>query len=139
MVELAPVIGRSPRSVKRFVNCYRLLKAALDKEDLARVTRDGTFRTIMLLLGLVTGLPDVAPALLADLREAEKTKTPVAWAHEAAERLELQKRERWADLLPALEQLKEMSKVSTIRPFVDAAELVDRFSFSPVRSAPSAR
>lgn len=130
MVELASVIGRSPRSVKRYVNCYRLLKSALDREELARANHDGRFRTIMLLLGLVTGLPDIAPALLADLRQAEKTKAPVAWAHEAAKRLNLQKRERWNSLLPAFTQLQH---VQTIRPLVEAADLVDRFSFSPVR------
>lgn len=134
MVELAPVIGRSPRSVKRFVNCYRLLKTALDQDEMARATRDGTFRTTMLLLGMVTGLPDIAPALLSDLLQAEQTKAPVAWAHEAAKRLALEKRERWEDLLPAIARLKEVSKVSTIRPLVEAADLVDRFSFSPVRT-----
>ena len=136
MLELAPVIGRSPRSVKRFVNCYRLLKSALDRDDLAQATRDGTFRTTMLLLGMVTGLPDIAPALLADLRQAERTKAPVLWAHEAAKRLELHKRERWADLLPSIVQLQEVFKVSTILPLVEAGELVDRFSFSPVRTPP---
>jgi len=134
MVELASVIGRSPRSVKRFVNCYRLLKSALDSDDLARASRDGTFRTTMLLLGVVTGLPDIAPALLADLRQAEKTKTPVQWAHEAAKRLELRKWERWEDLLPAIVQLAAASKLSTIRPLAEAADLVDRFSFSPMRT-----
>jgi hypothetical protein len=138
MVELALVIGRSPRSVKRFVNCYRLLKTALDKDELARVTRDGTFRTTMLLLGLVSGLPDIAPSLLADLRGTKKTTTPVAWAHQVEKRLGLSQRERWKEFLPAIERLKNVSGVATIRPLVEAADLVDRFSFSPVRSAPSA-
>ena len=78
--------------------------------------------TTMLLLGLVTGLPDVAPALLADLRQATKTTTPATWLREAAKRLELPKRERWEDLVPALMQLKELSKVSTVRPLVEAAD-----------------
>jgi hypothetical protein len=137
MVELALVIGRSPRSVKRFVNCYRLLKTALDKDELARVARDGTFRATMLLLGLMSGLPDIAPALLTDLRSTKKTTTPTAWAHAAAKRLALGERERWKEFLPAIERLNKVSRVSTIRPLVDAADLVDRFSFSPVRSAPS--
>ena len=137
MVELALVIGRSPRSVKRFVNCYRLLKTALDKKDLERANQDGTFRTTMLLLGLVSGLPDIAPSLLADLRGAKKTITPVAWARQAAKRLELGQRERWREFLPAIQRLSEVSKVTTIGPLVKAADLVDRFSFSPVRSAPS--
>jgi len=83
---------------------------------------------------MVTGLPDIAPALLTDLRQTEKTKTPEAWAQEAAKRLELHKRERWEDMLSAIVQLKEVSNVSTIHPLVQAADLVDRFSFSPVRA-----
>ncbi len=137
MVELSPIIGRSPRSVKRFVNCYRLLKSALDKDELAKVTRDGTFRTTMFVLGLMTGLPDIAPVLLADLRKAKETQAPAAWTRGAAKRLALDSRERWADVYPAIDQLRKVSKVSTLRPLMKAAELVDRFSFSPVRSASS--
>jgi hypothetical protein len=131
MIELAPVIGRSPRSVKRFVNCYRLLKSALDKEDLAQATRGENFRTTMFLLGMVTGLPDIAPALLADLRQTGKTLE--SWADLAAKRVELHKRE--TDLREAIELLKGVSKRSTIDLLVKAADLVDRFSFSPVRKA----
>jgi hypothetical protein len=139
MVELAPIIGRSPRSVKRFVNCYRLLKSALDPDDLARVTRDGTVQTVMLLLGLVTGLPDVAPALLANLRQAERTLTPMAWAHQAGRQLKLETHRDWNDAVSVIEHLSGLSRVHTIRPLVAAADLVDRFSFSPVRTVPFSR
>lgn len=135
MLDLAPVIGRSPRCVKRFVNCYRLLKSALDQDELARVTRDGTFRTTMLLLGLVTGFPDIAPALLTNLREAEEDKPLEAWATEAAEGLTLSKRQRWEEALSVIKQLKKESKIETIRPLAHAAELVDRFTFSPAQAA----
>src|SRR5262249_28356009 len=137
MVELAPIIGRSPRSVKRFVNCYRLLKSAVDKDELAKVTRDGTFRTTMFLLGLMTGLPDIAPVLLGDLRRAKGTEAPTVWTRSAAKRLAPDNRERWADVYPAIDQLRKVSKISTLRPLIEAAQLVDRFSFSPVRSASS--
>jgi hypothetical protein len=135
MVELAPIIGRSPRSVKRFVNCYRLLKSTLDKDELAKVTRDGTFRTTMFLLGLMTGLPDIAPVLLAELCKANQTEDPAVWTRETAKRLGFDNRGRWADVSPAIDQLREVSEVSTLSPLMEAAGLVDRFSFSPVRSA----
>jgi hypothetical protein len=134
MSDLAPIIGRSPRSVKRFVNCYRLLKSALDKDALARVAQDGTFRTTMLLLGMVTGLPDIAPALLRDLRQCQKSTSPAAWIHEAAERLKLHAGDRWEDLLTPIENLKKDASVTTIRPLMEAADLVERFSFNPVRT-----
>ena len=132
MVSLSPVIGRSPRSVKRFINCYRLLKSTLDTSDLDRAERAGTFRTGMLLLGIVTGFPEAAPALLADLRDASRDQTPEAWARSAAERLQLEDRGKWADLLPVIRRLRQW-EVRTVAPLVDAAALVDRFSFSPVQ------
>jgi hypothetical protein len=132
MLTLASVIGRSPRSVKRFVNCYRLLKSTLDPMELDRATRSGTFRTSMLLLGMVTGFPEAAPALLADLRDAPRDQSPEAWARAAAKRLQLEDRHKWADLLPVISRLREWD-VNTNAPLVDAAALVDRFSFSPVQ------
>ncbi len=135
MVALASVIGRSPRAVKRFVNCYRLLKAALDPAELARAEHDGTFRTTMLLLGMVTGLPEFAPALLADLRTTAREVAPERWARDAADRLGLADERKWTELLPLIAQLRK-SGVKTLGPLVSAAALVDRFSFSPVRWAP---
>jgi hypothetical protein len=132
MLTLARVIGRSPRSVKRFVNCYRLLKSTLDPVELDRAKRSGTFRTSMLLLGIVTGFPEAAPALLADLRDARRDQAPEAWTRAAAKRLQLEERGKWAYLLPIISRLRQWD-VHTIAPLVDAAALVDRFSFSPVQ------
>lgn len=88
----------------------------------------------MLLLAMVTGLPDIAPALIADLRQAELTISPVEWAQEAAKGLHIGKRERWGDMMQAIVRIVAVSNVSTIAPLVEASYLVDRFSFSPVRS-----
>ncbi|HET9957128.1 MAG TPA: P-loop NTPase fold protein, partial [Polyangiaceae bacterium] len=73
MRELALVIGRSPRATKRFVNSYRLLKAALtDKErgELGLEPKSTSLnfeklRTPMLLLAIVTGAPSLAARFLA--------------------------------------------------------------------------
>lgn len=134
MVSLATVIGRSPRSVKRFVNCYRLLKSTIDPAELARSSRDGTFRTTMLLLGIVSGLPEIAPELLTDLRAAKAETSPAAWAREATQRLGLDERGKWGDLLPVLRSLHG-SGIGSIAPLAAAADHVDRFSFNPVRAA----
>jgi hypothetical protein len=132
MVSLSPVIGRSPRSVKRFVNCYRLLKSTLDPGELERARRSGSFRTSMLLLGIVTGFPEAASALLNDLRTADREVAPEAWARDVAKRLQLEERGKWAELLPAIGRLRVWN-VHTVGPLIDAAPLVDRFSFSPVQ------
>src|SRR6185436_7115712 len=120
MVSLATVIGRSPRSVKRFVNCYRLLKSSMDPADLARSTRDGSFRTTMLLLGIVSGLPEIAPELLTDLRAAPKETAPDEWARGAAERLALDARGKWGGVLAALQSLPSQG-ISSIAPLATVA------------------
>jgi hypothetical protein len=65
MKRLAPLIGRSPRNVKRFLNCYRLIRAGLRAEVRPRTAsgpEDSSFnyRAIMLLLAVVTGEREVA-------------------------------------------------------------------------------
>jgi hypothetical protein len=66
MGELARFIGRSPRATKRFVNVYRLIKAALpaDEKFVGSASAPGPFRGVMLLLALVTGVPTLSLAAL---------------------------------------------------------------------------
>jgi hypothetical protein len=65
MDELAPLLGRSPRALKRFVNTYRLVKASLSPaEQVAFLRRDdgvmSDFQIVLFLLAVDTGLPDVS-------------------------------------------------------------------------------
>lgn len=68
MHELAPLIGRSPRATKRFVNSYRLLKASLTDGDRQRFQivegALGPLAVPLLMLAVVTGVPDVARAFV---------------------------------------------------------------------------
>ncbi|HEX3444379.1 MAG TPA: hypothetical protein VHS80_06645 [Chthoniobacterales bacterium] len=68
MGELARFIGRSPRATKRFVNVYRLIKAALPADEIdafvGSASAPGPFRGVMLLLALVTGVPTLSLAAL---------------------------------------------------------------------------
>jgi KAP family P-loop domain len=66
---LAPLLDRSPRALKRFVNVYRLMKASLPLEELDDfLEEDGPlgapFNTVLLLLAVVNGLPALSDALL---------------------------------------------------------------------------
>jgi hypothetical protein len=71
MAQLAPIIGRSPRATKRFVNVYRLLKAAVPADTLdafvGSLAAPGDFRAPMLLLAVTTGLPMLTPHLFHDI------------------------------------------------------------------------
>jgi hypothetical protein len=68
MDEVAPLMPRTPRAVKRFVNIYRLYKAALSPSDLDkfldREGHQGNFRAVQVLLALVIGTPDFAKAVV---------------------------------------------------------------------------
>jgi hypothetical protein len=59
---LTPILGDSPRAVKRFVNVYRLMKA-LEEPRRAGFADDrpgSDYQPVMLLLAVITGLPAVS-------------------------------------------------------------------------------
>ncbi|HWT00288.1 MAG TPA: P-loop NTPase fold protein [Pyrinomonadaceae bacterium] len=65
MMALARVIGRTPRTLKRFVNVYRIIKAGLTDEKFYSFKgagdADGEFRAVLVLLSVSHGSPEVAP------------------------------------------------------------------------------
>ena len=69
MSAVAPLVGTTPRTVKRFVNTYRLLKARAD--DPAEFSRPqgsiGDHEAVAFLLAVVTGRPGVYQRLLPAL------------------------------------------------------------------------
>ncbi|HEX7072132.1 MAG TPA: P-loop NTPase fold protein, partial [Rhodothermales bacterium] len=71
MRTLAPIIGRSPRAVKRFINTYRLIKASLPpaRRELFVMERsaESTYQHVMLLLAIVTGLPELSSQFFNEL------------------------------------------------------------------------
>jgi hypothetical protein len=62
--QLAPLLGRSPRALKRFVNIYRLIKMSLSEMErrafLLEGHTEGEFKLVMFLLALVTNSPGLA-------------------------------------------------------------------------------
>jgi len=75
MDKVCPLMPRTPRSVKRFVNIYRLYKAALSPPALAKFlgtpARPGNYRAVQVLLALVTGSPPLAQQVFRELRNCE--------------------------------------------------------------------
>ncbi|MEX2282766.1 MAG: P-loop NTPase fold protein [Gemmatimonadota bacterium] len=59
MSELAPVLGRSPRALKRFTNVYRLVKAGLSPAEYGYFLSPdfGPYQIVLLLLAIDTGTP----------------------------------------------------------------------------------
>jgi hypothetical protein len=68
MNELTAVLTRSPRSVKRFINCYRLIKARVRSEQLdafvGNANGGGGYEPVLLLLAILNGAPVVADKIL---------------------------------------------------------------------------
>ena len=65
MKELAPLIGSSPRTVKRYINVYRMLrsKTGFSSIDAPKTREIGDYRLILFLLALVVAHPVKALAL----------------------------------------------------------------------------
>ncbi|HVF41988.1 MAG TPA: P-loop NTPase fold protein [Pyrinomonadaceae bacterium] len=69
--KLTPLLGRSPRSVKRFINIYRLIKVGLAPAEAASFL-DGTspvppFKAVLFLLTVATGMPSISRDLFQTL------------------------------------------------------------------------
>ncbi|MGH8902468.1 MAG: P-loop NTPase fold protein [Egibacteraceae bacterium] len=111
--EVAPLLGTTPRSVKRFVNIYQLMKSMSRR----RVLDSGP---VILLLAISTGLPELARELLPllerhrggpfplakavadpELGPAHQREQLAAWLtdHPDHERLELTDLPAWAALI----------------------------------------
>ncbi|MCA9290092.1 MAG: hypothetical protein KDA25_03125, partial [Phycisphaerales bacterium] len=81
MGQLAGIVGRSPRETKRFVNMYRLVKAALRAGEIGSFTEgddEAPFRAPMLLLAMATGSPASAERVFLGLHR-DWAKPNGAW------------------------------------------------------------
>jgi hypothetical protein len=76
MVALSRVIGKTPRTLKRFVNIYRIIKAGLKGGDLEAFVGTGSknpqYQAVLVLLSVAHGTPDVAPTFFRELKKAHE-------------------------------------------------------------------
>jgi hypothetical protein len=136
MLELAPIIGRSPRAVKRFINCYRLAKAMLDPDDLEWFAsedpnRECNFHGTMFLLAMVSGAPEIATFILDSLKHTSQ-KTSKKWLEDF--RKSPPDHEDWRRAEPLIDALIRMPAVRNLKSLQAAADRVDRFAFTPIRA-----
>lgn len=91
MRQLAPILGRSPRTAKRFVNLYRVLKAREYVASTLNPLLEAESLGGMLLLALVTGHPRGTKELLDTIEEAPAEQQVTAfmtWAAQPAPALQ---------------------------------------------------
>jgi hypothetical protein len=137
MEKLAPLILRSPRSVKRFANVYRLVRAGIDPQNLTAYL-DGDYEQTLLLLGLVCGAPSAAPELFDRMRTAPATQSlanfietlePSGWHDNTAEQVE------WNRAVAALKDFSTPARgATTLDSLRDDILRISRYSFRHARS-----
>jgi hypothetical protein len=122
MEEVSPILGSTPRSLKRFVNLYLLVKAIAVTEagGVEFINRDDEFapyRIVIFLLALSTSHPTHAGCLFATINEPPHGWTLSKGVGEIAEAMEWMTGPRlgWGNL-----------QADVLRPW---AEHVRRFSF----------
>lgn len=142
MKDLADLYGRSPRAVKRFVNCYRLFKSMLSehgRQPYLPATPAGfqPYELALLLLAVVVGSPSAARRLVDEVsRPANNAKTlrslfkpPPTHAPEAA-------LIEWRRLEPFLTRIPPALTAQQARDLVFRAW---RFSFRSADADPAAQ
>ena len=141
MTQLAPLIGRSPRAVKRFLNCYRLIKVRLNKPELrvfvGKKGESTKYKAAMLLLGVITGAPKVSSYVLEVLDDWPKTRpTTLESLLRAFSAIpEMQRQPDGERLTKFLkEQLAKEDESALIKEIVECTKRVSRFSFRVVGS-----
>lgn len=91
MTSLAKLIGRSPRAVKRFLNCYRLIKVSLSPAKLKEFVNEGAsyeYRAVMILLGIITGAPSVSLYVIEEIENWKWDRKPQPTVKNFLNRLE---------------------------------------------------
>jgi KAP family P-loop domain len=149
MKELTPLVGRSPRSVKRFLNCYRLIKVGLRPEQLQRFVggdgRGGEFRAVMILLAVITGAPSVSIHVIEELEERRRLGARGGTLHDLLEALarrpEVESSPEWGRVRRFLEgHVAQKESAAVLQSLLDIVPRVARYSFrvSKFEAAPAA-
>jgi hypothetical protein len=152
LMELLSSANLTPRSTKRFVNLYYLVRASIPKLELDEFvgTRDapGSCLIHVFLLGILIAWPDAAEELFAELQAKPPHARIDAVLQQVEEALTAQQREGGPSPTRGLLELAHAMRVpSRTALFLEPARRIERFSFrrgsarrrtpeAPVRPAP---
>ena len=126
--ELAPLLGRSPRALKRFLNIYRLLRSKTYFEGFVEDRGPiSDYRVVAFLLAVITSHPENAYALFSELLDDKLPARSLIDVAIAATRAN-----------PALEPIRLWLQLPTnaawsgpVQPMRDWTREVMRYSFRP--------
>ena len=141
MKELTPLIGRSPRAVKRFLNCYRLIKVGLRPAQLEKFMgkegQGGEYKAVMILLGIITGAPPISLYVIEELEKVLKSESAGS-LHDFLQRLgknpEVSQQPDWPRVKELLEaHVRREDSMATLETLIAVAPRVSRYSFRVAR------
>ncbi len=141
MKEMAPLISRSPRAVKRFLNCYRLIKVGLPPEQLTSFLGEdgqhGEYKTVMILLGIITGAPSISIYFIEALETLKgNTGTLHEFLDQLAQNSEISQQTDWPRVRNFLTNHLARGKDSALalQSLLAVAPRVSRYSFKVSRA-----
>jgi hypothetical protein len=121
---ISNLLGNTPRTIKRFVNIYRLIRVHSEVPDYT-ITTHADHLAIMILLAVVTGRNAVASTLFQMLASSPKD-TFSEFASDAGYINAVREDKELSDLLYQLSTLEERIEMSMIRKYIP---FISRFSF----------
>ncbi|ARO87886.1 hypothetical protein EBAPG3_008960 [Nitrosospira lacus] len=145
MTKLAPVLGRSPRALKRFVNVYRLIKVGLGPHEERSFLRPGNplghYQAVLLLLAVDTGTPMLARNFFATVEVGagseplNEAARDIGWLMKEMDQAWLEDAPGWQRLRKWLEvhdeEVPADTRLAVLAPWT---KRVARFSFEVGRS-----
>jgi hypothetical protein len=143
MKSLTSLIGRSPRAVKRFLNCYRLIKVGLRQSELEAFMgqngQPGRYPAVMLLLGIITGAPSISLHIIEELEQGARSKKTMnlnTLMLRLEENPEVTRQPDWIQVREILEDKVGLNESSlTLATLMEETLRVSRYSFRVAKAA----
>lgn len=76
--QLAPLMGNTPRSVKRFVNLYQLVRIVYRSTAMKGASVNSDYERLAFMLAIGDGLPHLTPVLITALSNANEPDTLIS-------------------------------------------------------------
>jgi len=136
--ELSPLLGRSPRALKRFVNLYRLIKAGLTAAEHTAFVRQSEhgfagYQAVLFLLAVDTGLPRLSRAVFDTLHtlKFEAEPSDLSGFIKSLESQDLEGTSDWATLRAWLMARRQGDRNTqdSMKQLMTWAPRVSRYSF----------
>lgn len=128
MTRIADLFGRSPRSIKRYLNTYRIIRAGVGLRRLDTFLDHHEtlpdYRAILILLAIVVGTPKIAFDVFSAIEKADPAKDLATFG--AA--LKADDKE-WRKVAGALEDLASLHPNARVQDLAGHVRTVRRYSF----------